>query len=338
MTGSLSSRITAPAEIGLPAGPSGVSWRRATAGDLDALVELHAAMAASDHPDWSETREQLAEDLEHSWVDPAADTVVGESDGDLVAYGIQLSPDEVETIARSFAFGGVRPSHRGRGIGRELLAWHRTRARQQLARFDLDVPGWSIWYVEERNPSALRLAAHVGLTPVRYSSKMQRDLADPIPDLALPEGLELVTPTRADTARLLAARNETFRDHWGSQPMAPEDWESMHAQSTSRFDLSLMALDGDRVAGFLMSAVFPEDFERQGFVGGYIPYVGVVREWRRRGVAPALLAEAFRRHRAEGFEKVGLDVDTENPTGALALYTGMGFVPVSRNVAFVEQF
>lgn len=338
MTGPLSSRITAPAEIGLPAGPSGVSWRRATMSDIPALVELHAAMSEVDHPDWSETAEQLEEDLTRTWSDPETDTALAEVDGRVVAYGVQLCPAEVETLARSFSFGGVHPGFRGRGIGRELLAWHRDRARQQLAGFDLDLPGRHIWYVEERNGSGLRLAARSGMRAERYSNKMARDLADPIPELELPDGLTLVTPTRADTSRLLDARNETFRDHWGSQPMAADDWESMMSQSTSRFDLSVMALDGDRVAGFVMSAVFPDDFERQGYVGGHIPYVGVVREWRRRGVAPALLAEVFRRHRAEGFEKVSLDVDTENPTGALALYTGMGFVAVSRSVTFIDEF
>lgn len=338
MTGPLSSRIAAPAEIALPAGPSGVSWRRATLDDVPALTELHAAMSALDHPAWSETAEELAEDLTHSWVDPAVDTALGEIDGAPVAYGVQLCPAEVETLVRSFSFGGVHPAFRGRGIGRELLAWQRDRARQQLAAFDLDLPGRHLWYVEERNTTGMRLAARSGMRAVRYANTMVRDLALPIPDLSLPEGLRFATPTRADLPRLLEIRNATFRDHWGSQPMSAEDWESMHAQSASRLDLSLMALDGERIAGFLMSTVNPDDFERQGYDGGYISYVGVVRDWRRRGVAPALLAEAFRRHRAEGFEKAGLDVDTENPTGALALYTGMGFVATSRSVTFAEEF
>ena len=34
---------------------------------------------------------------------------------------------------------------------------------------------------------------------------------------------------------------------------------------------------------------------------------------------------------------VALDVDSENPTGALGLYTGMGFVATSRSVAHVEE-
>ena len=71
--------------------------------------------------------------------------------------------------------------------------------------------------------------------------------------------------------------------------------------------------------------------------GGYVALVGVVRDWRRRGVAPAMLAEVMRAARAAGHERIALDVDSENPTGALGLYTGMGFVATSRSVAHVEE-
>lgn len=338
MTGPLSARVSAPADLALPAGPSGVSWRRIALEDLDALVELNAALAAADHPEWTETREEVEEELTHSWMDLSSDSAVAEADGQVVAYGLQVQPPNPETIVRSIAFGGVRPSHRGRGIGRELLAWHRDRARQQLAASDLELPGWHLLYVEERNASGLRLAEHAGLKLTRWFTKMQRDLAADIPDLTLPEGLELVTPTPDDAARLLAARNDSFRDHWGSQPTSAEGWNAMVGQPTFRFDLSVMALDGDRVAGFVLTQVYEDDFESQGYRGGYLPLIGVTRDWRRRGVAPALIAETLRRHRAAGFEKVALDVDSENPSGALGLYTGMGFTADTRSIAFVEEF
>jgi mycothiol synthase len=338
MTGPLRARVTAPAELALPAGPSAVSWRRITLDDVDALVELNAALAAADHPEWTETRDETAEELNHSWIDLAADTVIAEADGIPVAYGLQVAPPEPETVVRSIAFGGVRPSHRGRGIGRALLAWHRERARQHLAASDLELPGWHLLYVEERNESGLRLAHRAGLPLVRWFTKMERDLAADIPDLPLPDGLVLATPSRDDLERLRIARNDSFRDHWGSQPSTDEGWRSFVDQDTFRPDLSVMALDGDRVAGFVLTQVYEDDFESQGYRGGYLPLIGVVRDHRGRGIAPALIAEMFRRHRAAGFERVALDVDSENPSGALGLYTGMGFEPTVRSVAFVEEF
>jgi mycothiol synthase len=338
VTGPLSARVTAPAGLELPAGPSGVSWRRVTFDDVDAIVELYAAIAAADHPEWTETREEIDEELHHSWIDLAADSVIGEAEGQIVATGLQIATPDPETIVRSIAFGGVRPSHRGRGIGRALTEWHRTRGRQHLSVSDLELPGWIMFYVEERNTGQLRLAERLGLPLVRYFTKMERDLALDIPDLPLADGLRLAIPTAADSPRILEAKNDAFRDHWGSQPSTEEGWTSMMEQPTSRFDLSVIALDGDTVAGFVMTQVYPDDFASQGYVGGYIPLVGVTRPWRRKGVAPALLAAAFRRYREEGHEKVALDVDSENPSGALSLYTGMGFEPQTRSVAFVEEF
>jgi len=343
MTGPLSSRVVASAAIGMPPGPSSVSWRRATLADVDAIVELFAAIAVADHPEWSETRDEVEDEMSHSWVDLEKDSVIAEADGQVVAHGLQIAPPDPETIVRSFALGGVRPSHRGLGIGRALLDWHRTRARQHLAASDLELPGWSMLYVEEKNESGVRLAHRVGLSLVRYFTKMERDLADDIPELALPDGLVLAIPTPADSARIMVAKNDAFRDHWGSQPSVEEGWNSMMSQPTVRWDLSVIATavdgtGGEDVAGFVMTQVYPDDFEHQGYVGGYIPLVGVVKEWRRQGVAPALLAAAFKLYREAGHERVALDVDSENPSGALGLYTGMGFAPVSRSVAFVEQF
>lgn len=306
--------------------------------DVDALVELYAAMAQSDHPEWTETREEIEDELHHSWIDLEADSVIGEADGQVVATGLQIATPDPETIVRSIAFGGVRPSHRGRGIGAALIEWHRARGRQQLAASDLDLPGWLMFYVDERNTSQMRLAERLGLPLVRYFTKMERELALDIPELPLPDGLKLAIPTAADSARILEAKNNAFRDHWGSQPSTEEGWNSMVGQPTFRFDLSVIALDGDTVIGFVMTQVNPDDFALQGYVGGYIPLVGVTRPWRRKGVAPALLAAALRLYRAEGHEKVALDVDSENPSGALSLYTGMGFTPDSRSVAFVEEF
>ena len=53
--------------------------------------------------------------------------------------------------------------------------------------------------------------------------------------------------------------------------------------------------------------------------------VGTAPELRRRGLAGVLLRIALHRYRQAGFDRSSLDVDSENPTGALAVYERAGF-------------
>lgn len=334
----LAERVERPT-VRPPADEGGLTWRPATRDDLDAVVALYAAMAAADHPEWTETREEVAEEFGHSWVDLERDTLLAEHDGVPVAFGHVIEPPDPETIVREILFGGVHPGHRGRGIGRRLLAWQHARALERLAASDSTLPAWVLVYAEARNRGHQQLLERAGFRLVRHFIKMVRDLADPVPEPALPDGLHLVVPDAEDAALILDARNAAFRDHWGGQPTSEEQWASIMALSTTRLDLSALAVDEEGVVqGFVLTEVNPADFERPGYAGGYIPLVGVRREWRRRGVAPALLAAALTACRDAGYEKVALDVDAENPTGALRLYTGLGFAETSRSMAYSREY
>ena len=334
----LRERVTAPVRVQPPETP-GIDWRPASTDDLDQLVALYAAIGRADHPNFLQSREEIEDELTRSWVDPAADTLIGlAADGSAAAFGqVVLTPNK-ETLVRSILFGGVHPDFRGRGIGRQLLAWQESRALQQLATSDLTLPGWIMLFADDRSERTHRLAVSAGFAPARYFTGLSRVIADPIPDLALPDGIR-IEPYRAElSAATLEAKNAAFRDHWGSQPMNEEQWQSMLGLSVFRPDLSFLALAGDQVVGFVTAEVNEDDWEGQGYSSAYIPLVGVVREWRRKGVAPALLARAFTAFREEGLERAVLDVDSDNPTGALGLYTGMGFVPETRETAFSKVF
>ena len=135
------------------------------------------------------------------------------------------------------------------------------------------------------------------------------------------------------------ARNDAFRDHWGSQSADEEQWHSFATSSLVRRDLSVLAIDaaGD-VAGFVLTSVNPDDWPGQGFSSGYIDLVGVRRSWRGKGVAPSLLSSALELIRDAGLDKAVLDVDAENPSGALGLYEGVGFVESNRSVNLLKVF
>ncbi|RYI99169.1 MAG: N-acetyltransferase, partial [Actinomycetales bacterium] len=74
-----------------------------------------------------------------------------------------------------------------------------------------------------------------------------------------------------------------------------------------------------------------------GHSSGYVELLGVRPRWRRRGIAPALLAAVMARLRADDIEYAELGVDTENLSGALGLYTSLGFAPFHRSTLYTIE-
>jgi mycothiol synthase len=177
-----------------------------------------------------------------------------------------------------------------------------------------------------------------GFGVVRYFYRMQRDLSEPIPAVQLPADLALrvYTPELRDAVH--AAFNEAFRDHWSFDPITAEDWQQFFiGRSSFRPDLTYVVMDGDEVAGFSINGVSPEENARHGRSEGWIEELAVRRLWRKRGVATALLCASMHSFKAEGLQHAMLGVDTQNLSGALRVYEGVGFKPIKRYIQFEKR-
>lgn len=337
---------TAP--IPLPEGPEGITWRAVTPDDGDALVELHGLIADADHPEHRPTHDEVAMSLGFSYVDLSRDAIVAvDADGRLAAEGSAIVKPDDEAVVRGHLSGGVRPDLRRRGIGARLLDWQVARATQALAvaqpadHVEGPVPTRMGIESPADSAGATALAESRGFTPNRYFIEMHRDLSEELPDVPAPEGLRLIPVTREWWERTRLAKNEVFRDHWGSEPISVERWEAFLSLPTARDDLSVIAVTGDGddavVAGFAMTEVSPHDWEAAGYTSAYVALVGVRREFRGRRLAQALLSAAFAAFRAEGLQRAVLDVDSDSPTGALDLYEHLGFTQSSRTVVHERE-
>ena len=329
----LRERVTAPAHLDFPEPVGGLTFRPATMADLPAVHGIALESAAVDEPHAHPSTEDFVHRLSTEGLDPERDTVVGiDADGHVHAYAIVIPVPTRDTAARILLGGSVRPTYRGQGIGRRVLAWQTARARQHLAGLDLDLPG-AVDLTAPQGSSALALAARAGLHPVRTWVDMQVVLdgderaaeRDSLP--ALPDGLVLRAATGDDIEPMRAAKNDAFRDHWGSQPMVEADWRGYLTAEKSRLDLSRVVVDehGD-VLAFTVVESDPGAFAARGRSFGYIHWVGVVRRARGRGLAPLVIRATLDALRDAGLSAASLEVDAENPSGAVALYERLGFV------------
>ncbi|WP_278234628.1 GNAT family N-acetyltransferase [Isoptericola sp. AK164] len=349
----IAERADAPATLPtLAAG--GLAWRAATADDAAALLELRNTIAAADAEPYRESLEEITELFDAPWRRFDVDSVLGfDADGALRAYGhVETMPGDTRTL-RAFLFGGVHPSRRGEGIGRELFAWQVARARQVLAASGKELPARIGVFAEDDGPaSKLRLYERAGFEPRRFYTDLRRDLrdleAEPLPEVALDGSLRLV-PFSAeydDAARL--AHNDAFRDHWGSEPNTPEQWrrgrtgfapqwthlvvddapdvEALLADEHTDDETAAALRAGEPlVVGYAMSERFEEDFAVRGYSFGYTAVLGTRRAYRGRKAGLAALLASMRSFAADGMEYACLDVDTANPSGADGLYASLGY-------------
>ena len=334
-------RIDVP-EIMLPKHPDVASWRPATADDVDAIMPLVQAADAVDHPAWVSPREEIDETFESSWIDPTRDSLVGfDADGRVVALGTVVVHPSRDVHLHAYLDGRVLPELRGRGIGRELIRWQHERALEALAELDSPLPAAIFVYADEPNTDGRRLAERRGFAEERWFTSMVRDLSVEIPEVK-PSGdeasvIDIVAydASRKEATRL--ARNDAFRDHWGSLETPPERWDQFIEGPFLRPDLSWLAVEGDRVVALALGSVNEEDWEHQGYSSVYVDLIGVTRDRRGRRLAPAVITALLRAGRDAGLDKAVLDVDTDSPTGANTLYGGLGFTPTERTVALVAH-
>jgi mycothiol synthase len=160
---------------------------------------------------------------------------------------------------------------------------------------------------------------------VRYDYRMRIDLDQAPPAPVWPEGITVrsFVPGQ-DEAAVIEVQQATFRDHWGYvAPSVEEDLKMLrHWMTDPDFDpaLWLLAMAGERLVGISLNATYLDEDPDMG----WITTLGVLREYRKRGVARALLLHAFGQFQQRGRKRVGLGVDTQNLTGALRLYESVG--------------
>jgi mycothiol synthase len=269
---------------------------------------------------------------------PARDITIAELDGHVVGVASREVIDTTDGFREYRNDGEVDPAYRRRGIGTALLRENLRRHRERAATETTDRPrifgSWS-W---EKQAGDVALLEADGFEPARWFFDMVRpDLAD-IPEIPMPDGLELRPIDRSLAKAVWDADVEAFQDHWGGFDGSEAHLQRWLDNPTTDLSLWVIAFDGNEVAGGVLNAIDPEMNEAFGYARGWLSSVFTRRPWRRRGLATALIAASMRLLRDRGMTSAALGVDAANPSGALGLYEGLGFAVDARATAWRRTF
>ncbi|HOA22897.1 MAG TPA: GNAT family N-acetyltransferase [Aggregatilineales bacterium] len=305
--------------------------------DAEAVADLFNASSL----DVSGEREIDVNELRREWQTPGFDLardarVVLTPEGQIIGYGELW--DVSEPHVRRFAFVRVHPAYRGRGIGTALNRWVEQRARETLHTAPEGaqvVLGASV--VAHHRP-AQDVLESLGFKPVRRFWRMVIELNGRLEPAVWPDGFRVRQMQPGEERAFYHALDEAFEDHWGHVPRpfeeAFEQW--MHfVQNCESCDPELFFVVEDCHAGGEIAAAayglsaLPEDEHM-----GWVSMLGVRRNYRRRGIALALLRHIFAVFERRGQQRVGLSVDAASLTNATRLYEKAGMSVTQERIVF----
>ncbi|MEO5951655.1 MAG: GNAT family N-acetyltransferase [Chloroflexia bacterium] len=305
--------------------------------DIPAMVGVLNLTDPADGSDRVATIESLTktyENLRNS--DAANDVVMIEVNGELIGYTRDLWHVELDGSRMYSHFGFLIPEWRDKGIGAAMIK-HNEAHLLELAATHADTgPRWYNTGTLNNQDSLRRLLENEGYEKVRYGYEMVRPDLENIPDISMPEGLEVRPARPEDFPAIWEAEIEAFRDHWGSE--APEEGDYERWKNDVMFQPEIWKVAWDKntneVAGMVRGFIEHDENQHHNRKRGYTEYISVRRPWRRIGLAKALMARSMQLQKELGMTETALGLDAQNPNGALDLYKSMGFMVTRTDISY----
>lgn len=247
-------------------------------------------------------------DIVSGWQRPSFDvstSTIGVYDGgQLIGYAEYSGGDRCDVA--------VDPAHHHRGIGRALAGWVREQARAAGAlRVGMQIPEGSAadQFLQRHGYEVQRVAWDLELPAgVRLDEEP-------------PDGYSLRTATTDDHDAVWELLEDAFGEWSDRAKLTLADFLALTVQRPGFVaeQLRVATTDRGQIVGAAF-AVLDDDV-------GAVDRLAVRPEYRRRGLARALLADTFAVLRSQGATRCTLS--TDNRTGALPLYERLGMVITS---------
>ena len=294
--------------------------------DLPLMLEVINGCKAEDQIERTETLENITNTYNHlEHCDPYQDMLIAEIDDRMIAYTRVTWNKQEDGLTFYQTFGFLLPEWRRQGIGSAMLAWTEDRLRQVASSHEKTGLRFFQAWVADTEAGTNAMFQKAGYQPARYEFNMSRPISDLLPEAPMPTGLE-VRPVKPEHIRpIWDAMQEAFRDHWGFAEEGEETYLAWQGQSSFQPNLFKVAWDGDQVAGMVLNFIDePENVEYKR-LRGYTEGISVRRPWRKKGLARSLIVQSIQMFKDMGMTETALGVDSQNLSGALRLYQGVGY-------------
>jgi mycothiol synthase len=305
--------------------------------DFPALARVLTASETADGLDRRVDTADIAQAFQRLFnCDPYHDLIVAEVDSMLVGY-IRGWWEEGEDDARWYCHNSfLAPEWRRKRIGTALLSQIEDRLRTIAADHPAHLSKVFQVGVSQNYPCRKALLEASDYHAVRYYFSMVRPSLDEIPDFPLPDGLEVRPVMPGDYPAIWQVVRETSQDEWGHRDLTEQDYRDWLSGPLFQPELWQVAWDRltNQPVGTVLTYIHHEENKQFGRRRGYTEGIGVVRLWRRRGVARALISLSLQALKVAGMAESALVVDSGNENDATRLYESCGFKVVNRDTLY----
>ena len=236
---------------------------------------------------------------------------------------VEANIDKKRTERKGFLVGpAVLPEFRRKGIG-SALTEKAFESFKQRGMESVQVT------VTDKNKVGRLFLEEFGFNQVRIFSLMRRSLSDIPNRIGESETTELIKMGKSEDEIKLCNRlhNEAFKEHYNFRAQTLEETRYFinNLDEFGVLTYGYFARIDEEPVGYLTFGIDTEDNKHHGKKSGFLYALGVLKEFRRQGIATKLMLEGMNFLKSNGMEEVELVVDDTNPTEAIKLYEKLGF-------------